>query len=487
MNFKHQIFIGFLLLFCSCQKWLNVTPSDQFSAEDLYSSQEGYIKALNGIYLEMTDKASYGEYLSCGPIDVLAHYYHINPRTHNHKYNTITEFKYEEAANKEIFSNIWLKSYSLIANCNVLLEKMPQESNGILKEPFYSTIKGEALALRAYFHFDMLRLFGPMYNKDISDKAILPYALNSVDQVQPLVSYQQYLDYLLKDLNSAIELLENDPIRIQGVRNQESPNGDNFLYFRQYRMNYFAMKSILARVYLYKKDNQKAYEIAKDIIQEAKFNTDIFPFVTKAAATSTTSADRVFSTEVIFSLYHTKKIVLFNDLFSSILPSTQKLSFNLDNTSFARVTELYDDENDYRRAIWQLRTDNSQTSLTNVKYEFNSTAPSSFMLPLIRISELYLILAETSLSLSEATDYLNIVRSSRNAVNLYPTNIEGLNSAINKEYRKEFIGEGQMFFFLKRTESTTLPQTDQLTGTANMFLNDYLVPLPDNEISIRNQ
>lgn len=486
MNFKHQIFIGILLLFCSCQKWLNVTPSDQFSAEDLYSSQQGYIKALNGIYLEMTDKSSYGEYLSCGPIDVLAHYYHINPRTHNHIYNTITEFKYAEAASKEISSKIWSKSYSLIANTNVLLEKILQGSDGILKEPFYSTIKGEALALRAFLHFDMLRLFGPLSDNASEDKAILPYALNSSDQVQLLVSYKQFNEYLLKDLNSALELMENDPIRSLGVRHQESPNGDNFFYFRQYRLNYFAIKSILARVYLYNKENQKAYNLAKEIIQEAKVDNNIFPFVTKASATSTTSADRVFSTEVIFSLYNTKKTVLYNELFSSLLPSTQKLSFNLDNTSLARVSELYDDENDYRRSIWQLRTDNSQTSLTNVKYEFNSAAPGSFMLPLIRISELYLILAETSPSLSEATEYLNIVRSSRNAVNLYPSNIDGLNSAINKEYRKEFIGEGQMFFFLKRTESTTLPRTDQLTGTANMFLSDYVVPLPDNEISIRN-
>ncbi|MEI3419970.1 MAG: hypothetical protein V8R91_02295 [Butyricimonas faecihominis] len=57
----------------------------------------------------------------------------------------------------------------------------------MLNEQEKKVLTGEALALRAFLHLDMLRLFGPVYVKDPSAEAI-PY--NESDKVSALQYYQ---------------------------------------------------------------------------------------------------------------------------------------------------------------------------------------------------------------------------------------------------------------------------------------------------------
>ena len=168
-----------------------------------------------------------------------------------------------------------------------------------------------------------------------------------------------------------------------------------------------------------------------------------------------------------------------------MLGRQQKLTFNLDNIDMARVKELYDDENDYREDIWQLRTDNNINTINNMKFESIVNAPGQFMMPLIRLSEIILMAAESSPHLSEGINLLNTVRKSRNSIDLYPTDRNALLKFITNEFRKEMIGEGQQFFFYKRTKQSTLPRIDRLTGTTSMFLQNYVIPIPDSENAIR--
>lgn len=474
-----------LLLMSSCQKWLKITPTDQFSASELFTNKDGYLKAINGIYVDMTASRSYGQTLSVGAIDALAHYYHINSSTHN--YYEVASHIYTDSTSIRIFDGIWSSSYKMIADANVLLEKTPNSPGGILPQPYYSIVKGEALALRAFLHFDLLRLFGPVWTADKINVPTLPYALHSGTDLHPLLSPKEYLDQVIKDLEEAARLLADDPIRSSGVRHEENPTGDNSLYFRQYRLNYYAVQALLCRAYQWKQDREKTYSLAKDLLSEINPGPNSkFPFVSNANATHNTLKDRLFSTEVIFSLYTNNRNNLFNSTFSSILPKVQKLTFNLDNSDYSRVRELYDDENDYREDIWQLRTDNSITSLTCTKFEAIANAPGQYMMPLIRLSEIILMLAESSPLQAEGVEYLNTVRRSRNAVNLNPTDRNALLQFISKEFRKEMIGEGQQFYYYKRTQQANLPRIDRLTGTATMFLQNYVIPVPDSEIAVRS-
>lgn len=96
---------------------------------------------------------------------------------------------------------------------------------------------------------------------------------------------------------------------------------------------------------------------------------------------------------------------------------------------------------------------------------------------------MYYILAECTSDMSEAAHYLSIVRGARGIEDLEPfANETEKMKAIEKEYRKEFYAEGQLWFFYKRLGYKTF----QFCPITNMTEEHYRFPLPDDEIALGN-
>ena len=58
------------MLFClSCSKWLDVKPYDKISEEELFSTEDGFLKHLNGIYIELNRDMLYGSALTVEMIE----------------------------------------------------------------------------------------------------------------------------------------------------------------------------------------------------------------------------------------------------------------------------------------------------------------------------------------------------------------------------------------------------------------------------------
>ena len=71
------------------------------------------------------------------------------------------------------------------------------------------------------------------------------------------------------------------------------------------------------------------------------------------------------------------------------------------------------------------------------------------VIPLIRLSEMYLIVMETA-ELTEANKLYKSYMAEKNALITTDMAREELNAEILNEYRREFWGEGQMFYAYKR-------------------------------------
>lgn len=485
--FKYSL-IALLFLTSSCESWIDIKPTDRLTEDMVFSSKAGFLKALNGVYIELNSTTLYGQNLTAGMIDGMAQYYTLTSSSSNIYYN-FAKYTYTDATVKSTFDQIWQKTYKLITNCNIILEKCG-ESNPLLPGAYFGIVKGEALALRAMLHFDMLRLFGPVYSQGSSTLCI-PYMTTADQEIQPLLSAQAVADNIIKDLKDAATLLEaSDPVLTSGVRNYADAAGVNDMNYRQYRLNYFAVKALLARAYLWKGDKANALTVAEDIIGKAQVpGSEIFPFVTNANATNSTIPDRVFSTEVLFSLYYMNRVSIQNNLFAPTLQSNARLTFAGTLTS-GRVNDLYEDKNDYRYKMWASYNNNGTNVLYLRKYEDVTDASGKanawrYMVPLIRLSEVYLIAAECTDNLTLATQYLNKVRNSRSCFSVYPTSADGLMTYISAEFRKEMIGEGQLFYFYKRIGALNIPNGSILTGNMNVTLNNYVVPLPVSETSQR--
>lgn len=145
----------------SCSDWFDVTSGSEIREKDHYSTLAGFQQSLIGCYISMTDNALYGKELSWYAIEILGHQF--NPVTSNssnsREMQEYEKFNYDHTQIFSDIENIWAKAYSVIANANEALTNMEgQESS--LNEVYYHVIKGELLAIRAYMHFDLLRLYG---------------------------------------------------------------------------------------------------------------------------------------------------------------------------------------------------------------------------------------------------------------------------------------------------------------------------------------
>ena len=104
---------------------------------------------------------------------------------------------------------------------------------------------------------------------------------------------------------------------------------------------------------------------------------------------------------------------------------------------------------------------------------------------MIRISEMFYIVAETTSDEAEARACLNQIRRNRGLIAFEDTEMIDIQKVLKDEYMKEFFGEGQLFYYYKRLNVSTIPAGDD-SGDVTMNEAKYKFPLPDSETDYRN-
>ncbi|HWW41785.1 RagB/SusD family nutrient uptake outer membrane protein [Pedobacter sp.] len=461
------------IILSSCKKFLDVKPEDKVVETQLFSTKQGVKSVLNGLYINLASNQLYGENLTLSTLDILAQRYNM-PSTHS--LNKIATYAYMDQPTTGRLENIWTKSYSTILNVNAFLENM-DKYKGVLDPQTEAIYKGEALAMRAFLHFDLLRLFGPIYATADSTKQSLPYYENSKNSINPLLPANVYIGKVISDLSTAENLLSQDNIIAAGVSPTTATDNVDFLKNnRNYRLNYYAVKGLKARVFLYRGDKQTALKYAKDIIALASK----FPWTTsKNALSEKQNPDRVFSTEMIFGIMNTQLYSSYTSLFDPSIKDEDILA-----PITTRLNTVYEsNENDYRFNLnWQIPTTGVKSYKTFYKYAdiIDKTKTFRFTIPLLKISEIYYIAAESEPIASDGVRYLNVVRASRGLTDLAVT--VNINTELQKEHQKEFFGEGQLFYYYKRRNITSVPNGSASSG--NITIN-YNVPMPLSETTYR--
>lgn len=475
MNNQFHILKRFLLILCSgivcsCNSWLDLKPSDSITEEELLSTKEGFYQALNGIYLDLNKDELYGATLLCRDVEILAQRYTISPNNKN--YTTLGEYAYKDQYPKETFQQTWNTAYNLILSANKLLQNANEKKEMLGDD--YDLIYGELLGLRAMLHFDLFRLFGPVLALNPHDKAI-PYNTQPKLVINDILTADSVVSCLITDLNAAEKALQKDPILDQGPLFSEGEN--NNTRFRTLRLNYYAVKGLQARVYLYAAPlkasyRQKAYDAATSVIQENE-TKKWFSFVNSTEIHSS-NPDRIFSTEILFMNQNNHRVTIFQDYFDPAVSDENILAPD-DET----LSNLYA-EKDYRYfPLWQTSPEKSYRCL--YKYANVKNNRSNDMIPMIRLSEMYLIAAETAPSPEEGLEYFNRLLPNRGIGTLDPGS--DLEEALRTEYRREFFAEGQLFFFYKRKNLSYIPLKSDMPWDAKYVTPEvYVVPLPDSEI-----
>lgn len=487
---KYTIVILFItILFTSCSKWLDVQPESEVGKDELFSTEAGFQESLNGVYSRCSEGDLYGNELLVGLTEVMSQNYTISVFDYN-KYAETSQFNFSDPDFRGRRNRIWQAAYHAITNCNLILENIEAKKT-IFSGNTYELIKGEALALRAYLHFDMLRLFAPSYGNNSAAKAI-PYVVTYSNKVTPLSTVKEVIDLIVVDLEAAKALLVNtDPIVAQSysvgypqdVESTETTENTLFLQNRRHRMNYYAVCGSLARVALYAGNPTLALSNAQTVIESEKFPwTKESDFVEAQLE----KRDRILYKELVMAWY---------------IPGMEDV---LENRFNAGTTSLYMDQvagrsiyevasvgaEDLRFKIWFSQvTSNESTRLEVQKYRREKEQNLHYLMaPAIRLSELYYIAAESIFDTNpvKAWDYFNTVRFHRGigtAITNEPSKEFFLNELL-KEYRKEFYAEGQVFYAFKRLNKDIIGQNNNRYPASDGI---FVLPLPEDEIEFSNR
>ncbi len=435
------------LLCSSCNKWLDVKPEDRFIEEQLYSTPQGFYDVLNGFYIRNGSNDMYGARLTMTTMDVLAQLYAVNSGNSSHYLMSL--YNYTDATSLSLIDNIWTNHYLQIAGVNKYLSSLEQYGQ-VLTDNTRDMYKGEALALRAFYYFDLLRLFTPAMAKD-SLTPLLPYYSKATAEIAPYQSSSVVMQRILDDLGNAEQLLlKSDPAVSQAV--VSAPTLSISRTTRNYHMNYYAVKALKARAYLWRGDKPSALAEASAVIQaQTKF-----PWVTTSDLNNAAQCNKIFSTEILFGVENAKLSDIFNNNFSPTLYDMSLLAPNSTGT-FINTTIFEGQATDYRNQYsWKIAGKPYPTFFKYQDVSFASLA-SNKTVPLIRMSEMYLIAAEAEPNTVTALTYLNALRLHRNTSPLPDaTTAAQLTTSIMKEYRREFYGEGQLFFYYKRTQAPSI-------------------------------
>jgi hypothetical protein len=437
-----------------------------------------------GTYQQLAAADAYGLNQSFGLVDVLAQYYSGKTAISDY-YGAAARYDYSATSAYNVqgaIEGIWKADYGAIAQVNYILKNIDSHQ-GVFTGDNYARIKGEAYAIRAYLHFDLLRLFAAAPQQG-ADATGIPYMKDFTVRPQNKSSVSQVIAQCVADLTRAKSLLVNDKDIDKITDNQGSTSNDLAGMYRQNHLNYWAVNAELARVYLYNDQKDSALYYARQVINSSKFTL-------MAAADihndpSTIDADLSFSSEHVFSLYASKGKAMADSYFKSSTGSSADAvdlysTVSYLNTIYQTQSVGYSSDVRGLGAAKSLWNQISSTVVYSKKYWFdNASNVREGLIPLIRISEMYYIAAECSPLVSDGVAYLNVVRAAR-LIPALETDIDAatLDQEIMKEYQKEFYAEGQLWFYYKRKNLLTI---SNLPEGNTISVASFVFPLPQDEI-----
>ena len=455
----------------SCDDFLDITPDGQVKREDLLKTQEGIEEALYGVYAQLRSTTLYGQELSYSYLEVMAQTldcYGNDPIT------ALGQYDYKYSSVESVFGSIWTSMYNNISNANSVLNSPLIE--GADSYP-YTIYRGEALALRAFMHFDLMRIYAEQITLNPEAKGI-PYATEFSLNTPDFESLAKNYEHVIGDLLEAERLLANE---------DEYKNTSLFMTDRQIHFNLHAVRALLARVYLTMGDKEQAYSFADKVIRESGFSLNSKIEINGDLAGVLSRKETLFG--VYFSGYYTNV--------SAKLQQTSSY-YSLDPRD--DVMDIYNESADgldyrvnaYFTSVELGGSERIRLSKFTDVYELQgiaSSRPADLILGInmIRLPEMYYICAEALLDTDydKALDYFDAVLDSRGLQPLANRANDNTltQEMINLDRYKEYFGEGQTFFNMKR-QNLPIKSADG-TITFQPSNNIYVVPIPDTEYENR--
>lgn len=489
---------AFALGMTSCSDWLDVEQNTEKQADKMFDNYDGFKGALSGCYSDLAKTDLYGTRLTMSNVDAMACMWYMDEtKQYNNSILDNYYFRTHDYTNTNTESSIrsiYSAFYNTILEANMIIEAARDKGNNIEDPVARALVEGEAYAIRALCQFDILRLFGQVpVNSTI--KVSLPYSeVTSLDDAAAYYPFEQYVEKLKADLEKAKTLMkDNDPVfdysyielNLAGTTNYEYVSvEDEFFLARQYRMNYWAVRALEARMYMYLGQKDLAHDIALEVINATTQRGDKVVTLSSNSDYGEGDANQFASpSECLFGLYmrnlHDTSVGILcggeaqGDNRELVNPESQLV---LTESWLANLFTGCNTATDIRYLKMWSKTVTSQGFVwpTIRKYYVKESG----LIPVIRLSEMYLIAIEGASTLEEANKlYADYMVSKGVSRNDYFDSMDAVKTELEKEYRIEFFAEGQMFYYYKRNKAARMWSRENV----EVLENEYILPLPNTE------
>ena len=471
-TFKYILFaIVCGVTFTACDDFLDITPEGQIKGDEMLTSPEGIEDALYGVYSQMRSQTLYGQELHFSTVEILAQNLTCKGNT---SIEAMGNYEYDNTNVKGMFEGIWTAMYKNISNVNSILAADLVAS---ASQYPYAIYKGEALGLRAFMHFDLMRLYAEQITQNPEAEGI-PYATEFSLNTPAFEPLAKNYEHILADLHEAERLLADEAQYV---------NDRLFMTDRQIHCNLYAVQALMARVYLTMGDKENAAIYAKKVIDDSPYKLNVKTDINGDIA------GVLSEKETLFGIYFAE---FYNNVYAKLQATTSYYSLN-PRGDIESIYEQQADGLDYRTTAYFTSVELGGTPTLRLSkltdsYELQnmgSSRPKELIqgINLIRLPEMYYIMAESLLEsdIELATEYYNQVLESRGLSALKDQVLT--KELINLERFKEYFGEGQTFFNLKR-QHLNINAWDNATGKEKVIPASkeiYVVPIPDSEYENR--
>lgn len=472
--------------------WLDVAPSDGTDADAALTSSSDLAAARTGMYKALKGNSSlvdyygqqffvYGDvhagddyqYNNLGGSNRASFYYDMN-------YQTASEFTSSTSS-----SNVaWKSPYIVIGRANRIIAAAEGGalSDAAEAKATIDQYAAEAKVLRALAHFDLVRIYGKPYTEDQGASLGVPLVTEVLESnAKPARStVAEVYTQVVKDLTEAISS--------NALATETEPG----------YVSVWGAKAILSRVYLNMGDYANALSVAEDIIKNSGAALWTRDQYLKAWDASTPN-----ESEFLFRL-NVAGSTDSNDL-NGIGNLQQRDGYKEMVATKKFVDMLTSDPKDVRNDMFLPAKAEKEVAVYGTNKVFlnklrgqGGNLRNVTIVPIIRLSEVYLTAAECAFrnnDKTKAVEYLNDLVKNRTTTEASLATVDNITlERILIERRKELIGEGQRYFDALRNNETITRYTSEadkgwhktLSKEAQSFNRDYfkaIAAIPQAEIN----
>ncbi|WP_276482575.1 RagB/SusD family nutrient uptake outer membrane protein [Paraflavitalea pollutisoli] len=450
-HYKLLIAYTIVLLTASCTKdVLNTNPTSGISDETAFVSLDNAQKALNGIYrilyTQYTNQHRDGHGAVMINLDAMGEDYVRTNASYVYHYGSYRWIAHRDATDVNVNGFAYYFYYIVISNANVIIEKIDAIEADADKK---AVVKGEALALRAWAHLQLVQLYGKRYdaNAKPNNQPGIPIVITSSTEGQPRATVEAVYEQINKDLDDAIANLSSTPAARSGSAKTH--------------INVNVAKGFKARVALVMQDWPKAIQYAK----EARAGIDNLMTNAQYTAGFTDINNTEWMWGIIqpadqvptYGSFYSYMSANFNSAFTRVNPKL------INNLLYAKIPTT-----DIRKKLWwdgttadrnNFPTISGQTKVIYMhrKFQVPDVGTRAGDIPYMRIAEMYLIEAEAqarSGNNTGAQQALLPLAKNRDAAYVQSTKTgDDLIAEIMIQRRVELWGEGFRFLDMKRTNA----------------------------------